>query len=205
MPHDTLGNNIDNVLDEWDNSALDTHPSSHLYKLLKSIANSFDEQDKDLENIYDQHIISQAGGDSLERLGQLGGVNRKTGESDDKYRQRIKSNLATGRTDTTFETTVEIVATIMEGNLDQIELENRFDASEPAKVFVWIEDTLVNNSALTGSEIVSLLEQLVPAGHRVEGRSQGTFEVKSDGQIDDADLGLTGDNISTGGTLSSDL
>jgi len=45
----------------------------------------------------------------------------------------------------------------------------------------------------------------VPAGHSVNVEVSVTFELKSDGQTDDADNGLTSDVIQTGGTLTEDL
>jgi hypothetical protein len=67
----------------WDNS-------SRIFKVVSAIAKRLDEADKDLTAILRSHWVDKAFGEDLDRLGSIFNLRRKGGESDPRYRNRLK-------------------------------------------------------------------------------------------------------------------
>lgn len=195
--------NIKEAQRVWD-SAIDVSPHSNMYRLLNSILSEADRIDGDLEEIYEQQHIDSATGDSLEQFGELAEVDRNTGESDDKYRARIKANLRASSIGTTYDEYLEFCAAVLSTGVNNIELSTNYDGN-PATVTVSTDSNVYNNINITPSEIIDILGRGVPAGHEVVALEVGTFRLKEDGDTDTAANGLTSDSISTGGTLAADL
>jgi hypothetical protein len=192
------GRNIERAEAEWDSGIAFT-PASNTYKLVDALLESADQFDADLEDAYDAHHIDSVVGDELNRLAQLVDVDRITGETDDKFRARIKAAFRTGNIGTTYDQFVEFTASVLNASVDDL----TFNTS-PAVVTVTGDSNVYNNINITASELIDVLGGAVPAGHEVNVVEEGTFELKADGQTDDATKGLTADGITTGGTLSQD-
>lgn len=197
------GRNIAEADAEW-KSGIAFTSQSNTYKLVKALLSEADRIDGELEEIYDQTHINTATGKNLEKIGDLVDVNRQTGEGDGKYRARIKGNFRASTTGTTYNDFSEFVATVLNTDIDNLNFLTSYDA-EPATVTVNADPSIYQNTVLTAQDIVSIVEQGVPAGHAVNLTEGGTFRLKEDGDIDDPSKGLTSDSISTGGTLAEDL
>lgn len=205
MTHDIIEDkrNIIEADEQWD-SGIAFGPGTNTYRLVKALLSEADRIDGELEEIYDQTHINTATGKSLEKIGDLVDVNRQTGEGDGKYRARIKGNFRASTTGTTYNDFSEFVATVLNTDIDNLNFLTSYDA-EPATVTVNADPSVYQNTVLTAQDIVSIVEQGVPAGHAVNLTEGGTFRLKEDGDIDDPSKGLTSDSISTGGTLAEDL
>jgi hypothetical protein len=206
MSHDIEDDrNIDTAEKAWD-SSLAFYDQSNLHSLVESLLIAADDIDTDLEEIYHAQHINDATGDDLDKFGRLVQTPRKTGESDAKYRARIKANFRIGTIGTTTDQFIEFGATILNTDTRNIELlypNNR--TANPAEVTFLVDPSIVSSVDLSDQEVKDLLNRAVPAGHEVAVVGRGTFRVKSDGEVDDADKGLTSDSISTGGTLAADI
>ena len=64
---------------------------------------------------------------------------------------------------------------------------------------------MFNKASISRLETAEFLSEAVPAGHNVRAFEIGSFRLKSSGDSDDQDKGLTGDGTSTGGTLTREI
>lgn len=195
--------NISTAIQGWD-SGLTIAPNSNVRALIRSLLSVTDRIDTDLEEIYEQQHINSATGEQLDKWGRLVDVNRKTGEADAKYRARIKAEFRQATMETTFDQFVEFTASVLGTSVENVTLLFNFEP-DPATVTVSMQSSVFDQLNLTNADVQDLLDGGVPAGHEVKIIEEGTFRVKADGDVDDADKGLTSDSISTGGTLASDL
>lgn len=195
--------NIAEADSEWD-SGIAFSPDNNTYALMRALLTEADRIDSDLEDIYDQHHVNSATGDDLEKIGDLVNVRRQTGESDNRYRARIKGKFRAATTDTTFDQFVEFTASVLSTEISNVEFLTSYGA-RPATVDVAADTSVYDGVDLLPSELADILDDSVPAGHRVRVLERGTFRLKADGDTDDPDKGLTSDGISTGGTLAADL
>jgi hypothetical protein len=159
----------------------------------------------DADALRDARHINHASGEHLTDLGTDIGIPRRGGESDDKYRARIKSTIIAAQSRGTADDVIDAAAGIVETDAERIELDTRYD-TDPATVFVYIKTADLDDTLLTAQEVETLLGDAVFAGHRVRVRTQGTtvFRVTDDASTNDPDNGLTSDSVSTGGELVSD-
>jgi len=195
--------NIAEADSEWD-SGIAFSPDNNTYALMRALLTEADRIDSNLEEIYDQHHVNSATGDDLEKIGDLVNVRRQTGESDNRYRARIKGKFRAATTDTTFDQFVEFTASVLSTEISNVEFLTSYGA-RPATVDVAADTSVYDGVDLLPSELTDILDDGVPAGHRVRVLERGTFRLKADGDTDDPDKGLTSDGISTGGTLAADL
>jgi hypothetical protein len=195
--------NIGTAVNEWD-SGIGFGPRSNTYKLVRALLSEADRIDDDLEKVYDEHHINSADGESLDKFGALVNAPRKDGESDNKYRTRIKAEYAKARTDTDFDSFIQFVSAILDTGTENFDLLTGYDQNS-ATVTVSADPSLYDEINLTVNEITDILGGGVPAGHEVIVQERGTFRLKSDGDFDTAENGLTADNIETGGTLAADV
>jgi len=204
MAYDITDNrNIAEAESEW-GSGIAFGPGTNTYRLMKSLLTEADRVDEDLEDIYNQHHVNTATGDDLDKIGDLVNIDRNTGESDGRYRARIKGKFRAATIGTTFDEFAEFTASVLNTNIDNIDFLTSY-AARPAVVSVSAQGSVYNSINLTPSEIKDVLDDGVPAGHEVRVLEGGTFRLKADGDTDDLDKGLTSDGISTGGTLAADL
>lgn len=194
--------NITEAEQQWQYPLLFSKGSNNR-KLFEVFSKLFDEADQDIENIYNQQHINSATGNDLDKFGKLVNVARKSNENDDKYRARIKATFRASTIGTTFDEFTEFCAEVLTTNIQNLNFNTPY-VSEPATVVVGAEESIYADLGFTNSEITNLLQKGSPAGHKVDVVVGGTFQVKSDGQTDDATKGLTSDNIETGGTVKSD-
>jgi hypothetical protein len=195
--------NISEAVAEWD-SAIEFAPESTMYRLVDALLAEADRVDEDLEEIYEQQHIASATGDDLDQFGRLVDVDRETGESDDKYRARIKAAFRASTISATWDEYVEFAASVLSTDVDNLNFRTNYGGL-PANVNVGAQSDVYEALDLTSEEVAELLGRGVPAGHEVTLLVGGTFRLNADGENDDASAGLTADGIDTGGTLAEDL
>lgn len=175
-------------------------------RLSGALAEETDEVRRTLDYLVEARHISSAGGEQLDSIGRVGGILRRENESDEVYRARIQGTLAAGRSSGTFEDLLEATATILETDIGAIELDTDF-AADPAKAFVYVQSSDLDNTPLDAADLTAILEDAVLAGHEIEVVEQGTnpFTLINDQQTNDPAKGLTADGIQSGGGLVSDF
>jgi len=195
--------NISEAEQQWD-SAIDFSPRSNTYRLFDTLLSSNKRIDSDLEEIYEQTHINSATGDELDQFGELVDVDRKSGESDDKYRARIKGSFRASTIGTTFDQFTEFASVVLSTSIDNLNFATQY-AADPGTVRVGAQEEVYNNLNISPDEAKEILGSGVPAGHEVIILEGGTFRLKEDGDTDDPSKGLTADDITSGGTLAEDL
>lgn len=150
-------------------------------------------------------ILSQSG---FNGAGVISGSGSIVGDADvfseDKFRARIKATFRASTMGTTFDQFVEFTTSVLSTDFDNIDFITQYD-SKPASVTVRANEFVFNSVGFSSEDIDTLLNKGVPAGHAVNVKLSGTFEVKADGTTDDPDKALTSDSIQTGGTLAADI
>lgn len=194
--------NIRTASENW-NSGITFAPESNTYKLVRALLSQAHRIDEDLEWIQSSHAIQTATGSNLEKIGQLVDVDRRSNESDASYRARIKATFRSATTSTTFNEFVQFSSRVLDTSIDNITFTT--SPAFPASVSVSTDESVYNNLNLSNEDVKELLGMGVPAGHEVRILESGTFKLKTDGETDDPDKGLTSDSISTGGTLAEDV
>jgi hypothetical protein len=195
--------NITEAEQQWEYPLLFSKGSNNR-KLFEVFSKLFDEADQDIENIYNQQHINSATGNDLDKFGKLVNVERKSNEKDDKYRARIKATFRASTIGTSFDEFTEFCAEVLTTNIQNLNFNTPY-VSNPATVVVSAEESVYSGLGFTNAEITNLLQKGSPAGHKVDVVVGGTFELKSDGDTNDPNKGLTSDSIETGGTLTEDL
>jgi hypothetical protein len=154
----------------------------------------------------DARHITDAAGEQLDKIGRGFGIRREQGEGDARYRARIKGTLIVGRSDGSFDDIVDAAASILDTDTTNVRAEADYAAS-PGECTLTVRQEELDNSALTASDVSTILEDVVMAGHRIVVQTQtaNPFTLTDDSTPNDPSLGLTSDSISTGGRLVSDI
>jgi uncharacterized phage protein gp47/JayE len=165
--------NVEDIVDNWDHS-IDLREEDDLYKLLQVVARENQRIDLDIEYIYDNKFVNTATGKELEKIGELVGVRRKTAEPDTKLRKRIKGEFAVQASDTTFKQFASIALTLLETEPEGIEIHTPPETA--AKVVeIQIDGSVIDDNALTKSELIDMLNRVVSIDARVNIIETGTF------------------------------
>lgn len=196
--------NIKTAQSEWPTPGIDISNKTNTYKLVRALVSVLDEEDQQLDQIRRSHHINTAVDEELERLGSLVQLDRNQGESDKKYRARIKVQYRVGNIGTTFDEFSQFASALLSTSITNIEFVSDL-AANPATAAVSAPPEVYDNVELTRQEVAEFLGEAVPAGHDVNVLESGTFRLKADSDVDDPDKGLTSDSISTGGTLAADI
>jgi uncharacterized phage protein gp47/JayE len=195
--------NIIEAEQQWD-SAIDFSNKSNTHSLVDALTEEYDRIDQNLTDIYQQTHINSAYGEELDQFGELVDVERKQNESDGKYRARIKATFRASTIGTTYDEFIEFCATALNTDVDGLSFTTDYE-NKPANITVGAETTIYESSGFTKNEITELLAAGVPAGHEVTVVEGGSFRLKSDGETDDPEAGLTSDTTDEGGTLIGEL
>lgn len=203
---DTSHDNIETAVDEWGNLALPPiyDEGSNIRKLLKALLSEHDRIDSDLKDILDGRHLSTATGKELDRIGELGNVLRKDGESDDKYRARIRAKLTAGNSSATFDDIALFITTTLSVDPEGVTISTDF-ATSPTAVITEIDYDDLDGLQITDTEFSDIVATLVPAGHTTRVTATGTFELSSESYTPPSGTGLTDDSGTAGGTLSGDI
>lgn len=198
-------NSIQHAVEAFDNDALTIHPDSNIYGLLDALTEVDDVHVSDLEDVFQAIHLDTATGKHLDEIAKGAQIRRKSGESDDKFRQRIRTQFRASTTGATFDDTVRFVSVMLDTNVTNVEL-GRHD-SKPQTIIVnpYVDD--VNDSVLTDSEIIEFTKKVLSTQGDVEMDAAGDFYLTDDaeGNVDGDQYGLTADGQDVGGTLTRDL
>jgi len=185
--------------DAWDNHGISFNRTTNTFKLYSALISDTYEREQTLEAVRDGTHVRTAEDEVLEKIGRLVGVQRRTNENDDTLRARIIAEGASGLSDGTFESVLEIVATILNINTTEIRLvplHSVGDRVGGGVTYIRVPENALDASNIDNTTLTEIFDGLVFAGHRVvvQKASEGVEEVftlRGDGQIDDPSLGLT--------------
>ena len=199
---------IQDIENEWYNLGISFFRGSNMNKLMLALSSQLDRITDEVWEIYEQQKIETATGPQLEKLGRPVGVRRRTGEDDATLRARIQTEYRIQSIEGTTEELIEFMIAMLDADEEDIEIFTNYDA-HPGAVFFAAQKELYDQSQIGIDDIQDFADRVVPAGHRVELETLGTFRVTDDDTLieqgHDPDAGLTSDEIETGGTLAEDV
>jgi hypothetical protein len=170
--------NREEIIENWDHP-LEPHESTNLYKLLQVLVSENERLDIELDGLYDNRFIDTATGTSLEKIGDLVGVNRKTGEKDEKLRKRIRGAFAAQASDTTYESFANAALSILDSSPDNVGFATPPETPKKT-VELRMDGGDFENNPLTEDELIVLLNGALSIDAQVIVKLTGTFAFDGD-------------------------
>jgi hypothetical protein len=146
---------------------LTVEPDSDFQAWLEAFATEYDRIDSDQSDVLEAHHVTTAEGSELERIGQLFNVKRRTNETDEQLRQRIRIRGSIAVTSGTTNEMMELSALALETTVDDLYFPIDL-AANPATFSLSIPQEIMDNAALTQSTVERELERALPVGHRID-------------------------------------
>ena len=182
-----MATNLEKIIEEWDNDALVIREGELPHHLLKTLAVTLDNLEKDIDDVYDTRFIQTATDHHLEKIGEQVDVKRVNQQPDDELRIRINAGYARAVSDTSFETFSRVVLNIFDVDENDVHLRGADD--EPV-VIVNLPLQSINESPLTDSQIADELTESTPASDGVKVEGVGTFELSGPNHTPSDNSGL---------------
>jgi hypothetical protein len=129
--------------------------------------------------------IDTAQGAQIERIGDLVGVPKRTDETYESYRRRVKLAIPSSTRSATITDVTEMSAFLLECDLPDIEYVEA-PSVEPARFDLQINENVFSETTSTVSEFEGLLQKIKPAGVKARATVGKQFTHRSE---DDADAG----------------
>lgn len=170
--------NIEEVIENWDHP-INPHESDNLYKLLKVLVSENKRIDIELDELYDNRFLDTATGVQLEKIAELVGVIRKTNESDDKLRKRIRGAFAANASDTTYDSFTSTALSILEAGPNQVSFVTPPE-TPPKTVEIKLDGEVFENNVLTEDELIILLNGALSIDAKAQITQTGTFAFEND-------------------------
>lgn len=152
-----------------------SNPSSGNYKLLQPVAEQLDENANDIDEV-DAALSVQDADDiaELEELGKLVSVLPNEGETLAHYRARVLAEYNTLTSEGTIEDLLNAAAEIISVEKTDLQYENVY-VGEHGAVFLGLPAQGIDNTPLSDTEIINILDRVLSASYRLEGGIIGTF------------------------------
>jgi len=183
-------NNTRDVWETLDNAALTVERNDVVYKLIHTLQRDINRFDDAVRYQYTGFFVELAQGESLERIAERYQLNRRDGESDTQLRRRIKARIGAITSDGTFEEFASVVLFVLDADPDEVQLIPPSESGVTATVIVQTSAGVIDDTEFTENEIISLLEDAVAAGGRVQIRADGTFQFDGQNFTPDANTGF---------------
>ncbi|NEU58595.1 hypothetical protein [Halorussus sp. MSC15.2] len=129
--------------------------------------------------VLDSKVIDIATGEQLDKLGELVKTKRKSEESDEHYRARLKVQLRRFLSGATRDQIKETAAILLNTDTDQITIEEDF-AVEPGRFVVRVWQSDLDSSGVSDTEFRTFVDQVRSAGVRTVEQVRGTFVCRSE-------------------------
>jgi len=169
-------------------TAFNKSPDSNNYKLLEVIDSEFQNIEQVIEDIKNAHFVDNATGKSLEYLAQLLNTSRLSGETDEHFRARLKTQFRRYANSTTIKELKEIVSAVLGTLTTRVAINELWDY-EPASFDVWVFLQDLEAAGITVDELKEILDSIKPAGVRLTAKRFGTFEYRTAADISDPTKG----------------
>lgn len=180
MTNVTSKDNIDDVTEEWPlPDAIPLYDGTEPYRFLTVLASELQRLDIEIEEVYDDRFLQTASGEELDKIAALVEATRKSNESDQKFRKRIQAIFTARASDTTYDSVASLVLMLLDADASTITI-NRPPTTADTQITVDAPSTVVDDSIFTESEITSLIEDALPAGHSATITKSGTFAFAGD-------------------------
>lgn len=165
--------NREEIIENW-NHPIEPHEDTNLYQLLQVLVSENKRLDIELDEVYDNRFVDTATGSSLGKIGNLVGINRKTGEKDSKLRKRIRAGFAAHASDTTYNSFATAALAILDGSPDSVSFVTPPETPNKT-VEVQMDAGDFEDNPLTEDELIVLLNGALSIDGQVIVKTTGTF------------------------------
>lgn len=150
--------------------------------------------------------IDRARGQTLDLIGS--NINQPRGKATDEvYRILLKSKIARNLSDGTVDTIIQVVATALNADLEEIKIKEAWETNPDALPAIELMELPLSRLLETGMDplnFVRIVQKTVASGVKVEQVAlEGTFELGTTALEQSADKGLSDITMTTGGTLGA--
>lgn len=157
--------------------------------LYRTLAFELDDLNQTLEEVEESNFVLTAQGNSLDRIGELFDVARRTGESDEQFRLQIITRFAQSRGAGTIPDISQAFAQLLDVDEDDFEL---FEPDDEILVVEFaVDEFLIQDSGFDEERFFETLDTLLAAGVTLEGILIGTFEFSVSEIIEDEVRGFS--------------
>lgn len=147
--------------------------------LFDTVAAEVEDLESTNNKVLDSKVVDDATGKQLDKLGELVKTDRKSGETDDHYRGRLKVQLRRFLSGATTDQIKETAAILLNTDADQITIEEDFDV-EPGRFIVRVWQSDLDAAGVSDTEFRSFVDQVRSAGVRTVEQVRGTFIYRSE-------------------------
>jgi uncharacterized phage protein gp47/JayE len=175
------------LAEEWPLESVQPDEEEAIYDLLIALQAELNRIEEDIEDLYKQRFVDTATGEELERLGSEVGIVKQTGESEERYRLRVKIAKSISRSDGSLPALARTLDCIFDDGATSISISTV--NAEPATQ-ITVPSKLLNNISLTRSELEDELRNFVPVNDRIEIVTDDTWLLGESGSQGLGDGGL---------------
>lgn len=170
--------NYDEIIANNPNDPIPLDDDDILSPLIEVIADELDELDVSINHIEEELLINTASDWGLDARGADVGVFRRSGETDDEFRQRIIMAYGRALSDATAEQFGLVLRRALDADSSDIAI--RPTEEDVPEMIVDINQSVVDDSPLDEETIVEELNGALPMGHGLRIETSGSFEFDSD-------------------------
>lgn len=156
-----------------------TSSGSQFDRLLNTLAEEFEDVQDELENVTLSAYVDSAHGRQLDKIGEFLLTPRNTGEIDDHYRGRLKTQLVALTGGGTIWSMKQTSAALLGTDPGVIDIEEDF-ATEPARFDLLVDEEHFEQANVTSDDFRNFLETAKAAGVRIVAQSIGGFTHRSE-------------------------
>lgn len=171
MSHDDTAAHLAGNLPEYFPSS----KNSGNYKLLKPVADELDKHEEDIDDIgFATRVQTADTYDQLRKLGDLVSLPPNENETKEHYRARLIAEYAIVTCEGTISDILNTIAEIFDASVSNIRYAEPA-GGENGTVEIGMPGMALDESQLTDTEAVEIIERLLAASYRLEGYRIGTF------------------------------
>ena len=154
---------------------LDVEADENLDALIEAFAEALSIAEDNIEVLREQADLETASGEALDRMAAARDLRRRTDESDESLRERIRVKRLQTTSDTSHEAFANLCERIFDADVDLFTIEP--SAEDEPRIIIRTDASVVENSPFDTDGLNDRLEESLPAGHGSEIQTVGTFRL----------------------------
>jgi len=163
--------------EKWSHPVYQPRNGESVYELLQSLAKAQLKIDSDIEHLYQDLFIDSASDDAIERYGEIVDVRRRSNESIDEYKTRVRAAYNGSLSESTFDDVAQVILDVL--GSDPSDTKIGIDPSKPV-VVINTQREYLDDIPFEENEIISFIEQSLPAAHSATVETFGSFEFSAE-------------------------
>lgn len=178
----------DDVLEAAPATGARFEQNTEVARLVETLASVYYRFDVDVDRIRGDRYLETATGIELDKRARPVGVQRPTGERDQKFRQRALAGRARSLSETTFDDVGRVALAALDADPDQVTLDIDYE-DELGAVIVEATSAVYDAAPFSEPTIISILEGAIPMSRRIVLRRRDGFQFSVDGDAEGKGFG----------------